>query len=139
MNAREHLPQELIDRVLAHLPPDRRERVLLYLHTDYYAARDAEVVAAFEGAVQAEAYGTLTEVYEALGRRYCLSPRRIWSIVRAGRDEPPVTAWRRRRQEGRRPRRIRRSPTVGRPRGLPAARPAVQPGDDGEAQGPVLP
>lgn len=116
LNARQHLPPELIDQVLAHLPPNRRDRVLLYLHSDYYAARDTQVLTAFERAVQDEQYATLTEVYEALGRTFCLSPRRIWSILRAGRGEAPVCAWRRRAGASGRPRRMRRSPTVGRGR-----------------------
>lgn len=124
VNARQYLPPELIEQVLAHLPPDGRERVLLYVHSDYYATRDAQVLAAFERAIAEDRYATLTAVYEALGERFCLSPRRIWSIVRAGRPEPPVCAWRRRARAPARPRRIRRAPTPGRRRPPPPAAPS---------------
>lgn len=84
-NAKDLLPRELIAQVLAHLPPDRRERVLLYLHQDYYAERDAKVVAAYDRAVGENRYRKRGDLYAALAYEFGLSPRRICAIVRERR------------------------------------------------------
>ena len=86
-NANDFLPQELIQHVLGHLPPDRRERVLLYLHPDFYAARDAKLVLAFDRAVAERQYRRRGDLYAALAREFGLSPRRICAILRKRRPE----------------------------------------------------
>ena len=108
-NARQILPETLIEQILTHLPADRRERVLLYIHSDYYAERNVRVVTAFRDAWAAGTFRRKTDLYEALGERFALSPRRICSILReAGADAPtpiPVAGG---KPPAERPRRMRR-------------------------------
>ena len=87
-NANDFLPQELIQQVLSHLPPDRRERVLLYIHPDYYAARNAKLAVAVDRAVAERRYPRRGDLYAALAQEFGLSPRRICAILRRRRPDP---------------------------------------------------
>ena len=108
-NARQVLPETIIEQILTYLPADRRERVLLYIHSDYYADRNVRVVAAFRDAWAAGTFRRKTKLYEALGEQFALSPRRICSILReAGTDAPRPTALAGGHPPAERPRRMRR-------------------------------
>lgn len=123
-NAKQVLPPDIIEQVLGHLPLEQPARVLVYFHADYYGARDARVQRVFEHAVRGSEHRTLSELYEALGEEFGLSPRRIWTIIRRGRREPPVYEWRKHH-----PARPARS-------GLPRRAPATGRGHNGDPNTP---
>ncbi len=93
-NAKTLLPPDLLFKVLEHIPEASRNAAILYFHEDFYARRNAEIIAAFRIYQADPHFGNNVEIYEALAEQYGLTLRHVCRILKG---EPEGTEKRRRR------------------------------------------